>query len=266
MPELHQIAVAAAGMLLASTVSSTLGFGIGLTAGPVLLLALEPQSSVVLINTAGLLPVSLVLYQTWGRLKLREIAPLAAAGVLGAPVGAYVLGAVDPVAMRLVITFLVLALAVVVTTGAGASLPRPRWLGPPLALVVSALITSSGVGGPLMALFLLEQDRDRDEFRGTLAAYFLVVMAVGSAGYAATGLLTGERLLLRAGRHRPGPGGLPRVGPAAAQDEPGDLPQGGPGAHSRRQHCRPAARAGVGLVANRIPPDEALAQPSLVRK
>ena len=56
MPELHQIVVAAAGMLLASTVSSTLGFGIGLTAGPVLLLALEPQSSVVLINTAGLLP------------------------------------------------------------------------------------------------------------------------------------------------------------------------------------------------------------------
>ena len=196
MPELHQIAVAAAGMLLASTVSSTLGFGIGLTAGPVLLLALDPQSSVVLINTAGLLPVSLVLYQTWGRLKLREIAPLAAAGVLGAPVGAYVLGAVDPVAMRLVITFLVLALAVVVTTGVGASLPRPRWLGPPLALVVSALITSSGVGGPLMALFLLDQDRHRDEFRGTLAAYFLVVMAVGSAGYAATGLLTGERLVL----------------------------------------------------------------------
>ena len=195
MPELHQIAVAAAGMLLASTVSSTLGFGIGLTAGPVLLLALEPQSSVVLINTAGLLPVSLVLYQTWGRLKLREIAPLAAAGVLGAPVGTYILGAVDPVAMRLVITFLVLALAVVVTTGVGASLPRPRWLGPPLALVVSALITSSGVGGPLMALFLLDQERDRDEFRGTLAAYFLVVMAVGSAGYAATGLLTGERLL-----------------------------------------------------------------------
>ena len=196
MPELHQIVVAAAGMLLASTVSSTLGFGIGLTAGPVLLLALEPQSSVVLINTAGLLPTSLVVYQTWGRLKLREVAPIAAAGVLGAPVGAYVLGAVDPVAMRIAITFLVLAIAVVVTTGVGASVPRPRWLGPPLALVVSALITSSGVGGPIMALFLLDQDRHRDEFRGTLAAYFLFVMGVGSAGYAATGLLTAERLVL----------------------------------------------------------------------
>ena len=195
MPEPLQIVVAAAGMLLASTVSSTLGFGIGLTAGPVLLLALEPQSSVVLINTAGLLPTSLVVYQTWGRLKLRELAPISVAGVLGAPVGAYVLGVVDPVAMRLAITFLVLALAVVVTTGVGTSIPRPRPLGPPLALVVSALITSSGVGGPLMALFLLDQDRDRDEFRGTLAAYFLVVMAVGSAGYAATGLLTAERMV-----------------------------------------------------------------------
>ena len=195
MPEPLQIVVAAAGMLLASTVSSTLGFGIGLTAGPVLLLALEPQSSVVLINTAGLLPTSLVVYQTWGRLKLRELAPISVAGVVGAPVGAYVLGAVDPVAMRLAITFLVLALAVVVTTGVGTSIPRPRALGPPLALIVSALITSSGVGGPLMALFLLDQDRDRDEFRGTLAAYFLVVMAVGSAGYAATGLLTTERMV-----------------------------------------------------------------------
>ena len=196
MPEPLQIIVAAAGMLLASTVSSTLGFGIGLTAGPVLLLALEPQSAVVLINTSGLLPTALVVYQTWGRLKLREIAPIAVAGVLGAPVGAYVLGAVDPVAMRIGITFLVLALAAVITTGAGASLPRPKWLGPPLALVVSALITSSGVGGPIMALFLLDQERHRDELRGTLAAYFFVVMAVGSAGYAAGGLLTGERMLL----------------------------------------------------------------------
>ena len=247
MPEPLQIVVAAAGMLLASTVSSTLGFGIGLTAGPVLLLALEPQSSVVLINTAGLLPTSLVVYQTWGRLKLREVAPIAAAGVLGAPVGAYVLGAVDPVAMRIAITFLVLALAVVVTTGVGASAPRPRWLGPPLALVVSALITSSGVGGPIMALFLLDQDRHRDEFRGTLAAYFLFVMGVGSAGYAATGLLTAERLVLRAGRHRPRAGGLPRVGAPAPPHEPGELPQGGPGTNRRRQPRGPRPRAGVGL-------------------
>ena len=196
MPEAHEVIVVIAAMLLASTVSSTLGFGIGLTAGPVLLLALEPQSSVVLINTAGLLPVSLVLYQTWGRLKLREVAPIAAAGVLGAPVGAYILGAVDPVAMRLAITFLVLAFAALVASGVGSTISRPRWIGPPIALVVSALITSSGVGGPLMALYLLDQDRETDELRGTLAAFFLFVMGVGSAGYAVTGLLTAERQAL----------------------------------------------------------------------
>ncbi len=195
MPEAHEIVVVIAAMLLASTVSSTLGFGIGLTAGPVLLLTLEPQSSVVLINTAGLLPVSLVLYQTRGRLRLREVAPLAVAGVLGAPVGAYILGAVDPVAMRIAITFLVLAFAALVASGVGESIPRPRWLGPPIAFVVSALITSSGVGGPLMALYLLDQDRETDELRGTLAAFFLFVMGVGSAGYALTGLLTAERLV-----------------------------------------------------------------------
>ena len=195
MPEAHEVIVVIAAMLLASTVSSTLGFGIGLTAGPVLLLALEPQSSVVLINTAGLLPVSLVLYQTRGRLKLREVAPIAAGGVLGAPVGAYILGAVDPVAMRLAITSLVLAFAALVASGAGSTIPRPTWLGPPIALVVSALITSSGVGGPLMALYLLDQDRETDELRGTLAAFFLFVMGVGSAGYAVTGLLTAERLV-----------------------------------------------------------------------
>ena len=247
MPEPLQIVVAAVGMLLASTVSSTLGFGIGLTAGPVLLLALEPQSSVVLINTAGLIPVSLVLYQTWGRLKLREVAPIAAAGVLGAPVGAYILGAVDPVAMRIAITFLVLALAVVVTTGVGASVPRPRWLGPPLGLVVSALITSSGVGGPLMALYLLDQDRDTDELRGTLAAFFLFVMGVGSAGYAVHGSADRRAPRVRAGRHCPRASGLPRVGVPAAPDGPGHVPQGGPWPHRSRQPRGPRPRAGIGL-------------------
>ncbi len=196
MIEPQHIAVVIVALLLASAVSSTLGFGIGLTSGPILLLALDPQTSVVLINTVGILIVVLVLRQTWRLLSLREMAPIAAAGLLGAPVGAYALGSVDPGPMRVLIALLVLAVTALIISGVSVSIRRPRLLGPPIAFVVSGLITSSGVGGPIMALYLLHENRGIHELRGALAAFFLVVMTAGVAGYGVSGLLTAERMIL----------------------------------------------------------------------
>jgi uncharacterized membrane protein YfcA len=65
-----------------------------------------------------------------------------------------------------------------------------------VAIVVSALLNSLGIGGPLMALYILGQGYSRNAVRGSLAFFFVVVEASGVLGYGYTGLLTGERIAL----------------------------------------------------------------------
>ena len=53
MPEAVHILVAAITMFVGSTVVSTLGFGLGITTIPVLLLVLDPQTVVGLVVSVG---------------------------------------------------------------------------------------------------------------------------------------------------------------------------------------------------------------------
>ena len=76
-------------------VLSTIGFGIGMASVPVLLLVLDPQSAVVVMNTVALGLETSVVLESRANLPLREIAPIALAGILGVPIGVFILSSVD---------------------------------------------------------------------------------------------------------------------------------------------------------------------------
>ena len=50
-------------LFVGSTVLSTVGFGIGMTTTPVLLLVFEPQTAVVVVNTISIVLFGLIIYQ-----------------------------------------------------------------------------------------------------------------------------------------------------------------------------------------------------------
>ena len=76
------LAVAAAMMFAGSTVLSTVGFGIGVATAPVLLLVLDPQTVVITVNTASLVLFVLLILQTRAHLSVRDVMPMAIAGLL----------------------------------------------------------------------------------------------------------------------------------------------------------------------------------------
>ena len=83
--------VAVVSIFVGATVQSTVGFGIGMVAMPILLLNLDPQTAVVTVNTM-LLPIStLVLLENRRHLRTREMAPIAAAGIIGVALGPFIL-------------------------------------------------------------------------------------------------------------------------------------------------------------------------------
>ena len=105
----HLLVVAA--MVFAGTlVYCTAGFGIGVTSIPLLLFVVDPQTAVVLINTVSLFMFSLVIWQTRQHIPVRQVLTIAAAGLVGVPVGILILRDADTAILRIAIALLIIAL------------------------------------------------------------------------------------------------------------------------------------------------------------
>ena len=115
MLEAQIIIVVVLGSLIAATISSVLGFGIGLAAGPILLIVLDPTTTVILLNTIGTGIALLIVIQTKDRLNSKEMFQISAAGLIGMPVGLYLLGLYSVEAGRIVILGLVIVLSLILS-------------------------------------------------------------------------------------------------------------------------------------------------------
>lgn len=193
-PDASQLIVAALMLFIGSTVLSTVGFGIGMTTTPVMLLLLDPQTVVVVVNTVSLALFVMIILQTRQHMPWKEMTRVSIAGLAGVPVGVFFLSSANPTVLRISITVLIILLTLVVAFNIRGSLPRSHLVGPLVGFIVAVLLTSFGIGGPLMALFVLTRDWSRHRVRASLSFYFLIVEFTGAVGYGVAGLYTPERI------------------------------------------------------------------------
>jgi uncharacterized membrane protein YfcA len=196
VPTLFESAVTAVTLLVGATVLSTIGFGIGMTTIPILLFVLEPQTVIVVVNTVSVALFILIVHQNRDELPFRRVGPWAAAGLLGVPVGVLILKDSDAGLLKIAITSVTIVLTLVVAFNVRAMIPSGLLVGLVVAFVVSVTLNALGIGGPIMALYMLTQNWSRNAVRGALSLYFLFVEAAGVVGYGIAGLLTTERIAL----------------------------------------------------------------------
>ena len=192
----EQTLAVAAIVFAGALVFCTVGFGIGVASFPLLLLLLDPQTAVVVINTVSLLMFSLVIWQARQHIPVRRVLPIAAAGLVGVPVGIFILRDADTALLRIAIAVLIIALTLLAAFNARWSLPKSTLVGMGVGFVVSVMLNAFGVGGALMVLALLSHKMSSHALRGSLSLYFLAVEGAGVIGYGAAGLLTAERVQL----------------------------------------------------------------------
>lgn len=183
-------------LFVGATVLSTIGFGIGMTTIPILLFVLDPQTVIVVVNTVSLALFVLIIAQNRGELPFRSVGPLALAGLPGALIGAWVLKDSDSGLLKIAITSVTIILTLVVAFNVRARIPSGLLAGLVVAFLVSVTLNALGIGGPVMALYVLTQNWSRNAARGALSLYFLFVEAAGVVGYGVAGLLTTERVAL----------------------------------------------------------------------
>ena len=195
---LIEIAVSALVLTVAGFTIGAIGFGFGLTTTPIMLLYLDPQTVVIVVNAVAVLAFGLVLVETRDHVPYRDLTPTAIAGALGAPIGVYALSELDPSALRIGISVLVLAITALVVVKTEWRVPKPQFTGPVLGFGVAALVTGLAIGGPLLVLFFLGRGMERQGVRASMAFFFMVMYVTALAGYFIQGLMTADRLLLTA--------------------------------------------------------------------
>ena len=192
----EQTLVVAAIVFGGALVFCTVGFGIGVASFPLLLLLLDPQTAVVVINSVSLLMFSLVIWQTRRHIPVRQVLPVACAGLVGVPVGIFILRDADTGFLRIAIVALIIALTLLATLNIRWALPKSTPVELGVGFVVSVMLNAFGVGGALMVLAWLSHRMSSHALRGSLSLYFLAVEGAGVVGYGASGLLTAERVQL----------------------------------------------------------------------
>ena len=184
---------AAAAVALAAIVQLAAGFGFGLTAVPLLSLAVGAHDAVVV---ALFLATFTNAFQAWtGRRDTdRPVAArLLAGAAVGLPFGFLVYQLVDDRVLRVVIGCSVLVAVIVIALGLDLR-HAGRGLDAVGGALTGALTMSSGVNGPPLVFVLQARHFDQHRFRATVTTVFFVLDIVAVVTFAVTGDLDADVL------------------------------------------------------------------------
>ena len=187
---------AAVAMLLGTTVFSATGFGIGMIATPVLLIAHEPQSAIVIPGSLGLLTGLWIMWKSWRDVPLRQILPVSIPSWFGAPIGVYILSTADARILSIAIAVLIILFAIGSFYKVERELPFSTPLGVIAGFAVGVLLPTTGVAGSLVMLYLMTRQWERQTVRAAMAFFLTTLMIMSIFFFWYNGLYTQERLAL----------------------------------------------------------------------
>ena len=183
-------------MLLASTVFSATGFGIGMISTPLMLLVYEPQTVIVVAGTAGLGIGVWIISKSWRDVPFREILPITIAALCGAPIAVFILKTADSSVLSIGIAVLIILFAIGSFVKIEKEIPYSKQVGIVAGFIVGVLLPTSGVAGSLVMLFLMTRNWERQTVRAAMAFFLVSLMAFTVVLFALYGLYTPLRLTL----------------------------------------------------------------------
>ena len=193
---LPEIIITVLALLFGSFVLSSAGFGIALAASPLMLIILDPKTTVVVINTVSLAVFVFMIVQNRSQVRFREMTFPIIFGMLGVPFGLLILDFMSSIVLGIFISVSIIGLGIYVGFYRSHTFISSPSSFNVISFVVGALLTSTGIGGPLMAIAAVSRNWERDSLRGSLPLYYLVVEGTAVSGYIFSGMFTKEAAVL----------------------------------------------------------------------
>jgi len=163
-------------ILTASVLQTSTGFGFSILATPFLLLLFEPGEAIQ-INLVLSLLISLALIRKvrkdidFGILKRFVIG-----SVIGLPIGMFIFLLIDINKLKLAISFIILALTVLLMLKFRMQQGKKRDLA--VGGISGVLTTSIGMPGPPLLLYFSGTDTQKEKLRGTTLAFYLFIYLI----------------------------------------------------------------------------------------
>ncbi|MEW6750574.1 MAG: sulfite exporter TauE/SafE family protein [Candidatus Latescibacterota bacterium] len=180
-------------------VSSLTGFGYALVATPFLVLVFEPRLAVPVIAISWVPLAVLLSWEARAQMQPARIATWGLGALLGVPLGVWGLARLDGGLMRAVIGGLTLVAALTLWLKPARPLRRERPVAVLTGIVSGALGGATGMSGPPVILFGLNQGWPHAALRANLIGYFATKHVLALVMLREFGILDRTALLLGAG-------------------------------------------------------------------
>lgn len=159
-------------VLFSSFIQSITGFGFAVVGTPLLLFFMEPKQVVSLMVFGALILNLMVIYKTRGKSDPKVIWPMFVASLIGIVPGVYILKVVDASNLKLCIGILILLVSFFMASNYVMTIKREKLATVLVGIVSGFMGGSTSLSGPPVALFLMNQQQDKEAFRANLVRYF----------------------------------------------------------------------------------------------
>jgi uncharacterized membrane protein YfcA len=193
----HTLAILLAGALAGGFVNGLTGFGTGLTALPLWLQALEPVLAAQLVSAASIVGHVTAIPGIWARVDWRRLAPLLAGGLLGVPIGSWLLPQIPLAAFKIAVGAVLIGYSTFMLIAAGRVRLEAGGRGAEAGVGLAAGILGgmAGLSGALPTIWAALKGWPKEERRIAFQAFNMTILSAMLVATVAQGLI-GTRLLV----------------------------------------------------------------------
>jgi uncharacterized protein len=178
--------------LLAGFTQGLTGFGFALVAVPLLSLFVSPKTVVPIVVVLDLFILIWLTYRNRKFVELKRILPLLITGIIGLPIGTYILISLNSNLLKILVGVIIALFAMALLIGFEMKIKHELRALLPLGIISGMLAGSVKMSGPPVILFLENQHTDKRHFRADLITYFTLLSIFTIPVFYFSGLITND--------------------------------------------------------------------------
>lgn len=181
-------------ILFASFVRGAAGFGLAMTAMPLLNLFMPYLDTVILAVYLNLMFSVVHLIRSRGSITRQNLILTLIFGIIGVTIGVIILKGVDQNLLKTIAGIIIILFGFSILAGLQLRVKNKSIAFSSAALAGGILAGSASIGGPAAAIILGGTDMKQEKFRYAMSVFFLVTYLYSAIMYGATGLLSGNNI------------------------------------------------------------------------
>lgn len=186
-----------AGAAAAGFAQGVSGFAFSLVALSVWAWAVEPQLAAPMSVFGALVGQLVALPWVWRGFDLKKLLPLVIGGLLGVPVGVYLLQWLDPDLFKFCLGLFLLIYCPVLLLPDDYKWPHGGRIADAVAGLAGGILGGlAGISGPVPTLWTTLRGWDKDTQRGVLQAFNIMMHSATLIAYFVSGTITAEALTM----------------------------------------------------------------------